>query len=432
VTVVRLEKLRKVFDNRVVAVDDVDLVVNHGEIVAVLGPSGCGKTTLLRLVAGLEEPISGRIFFDDRDVTRLPTQERNTAVVPQTWALWPHMTVFENVAYGLRLRKKKLKLTEEEIRRRVMETLELVDLVGLEERRPFQLSGGQQQRVALAKALVVQPEVLLLDEPLANLDTKLRLELREEVRRIAKKLGQPSKPLTEAELAALKKWFETGGKVLWCAADSDYPAQGSEESQVACNDVAEYLGARIRLDYVSVEDSQHNAGRGYRVVGVVDPPPQLGFLGFMAHRVLFHGPGAIAVVLPDGRWVPATSPEVQKHYNNIYVVVRTTENGIILEHRTSADKRGRDGKAHTAGDRGVFALMAMEFMPSGSVLILSGETPYGGYEPMVARRYYGVDLEGPQILQKLIAVGHGQLQRAIHGSGPGPRREPTCGRRPDG
>jgi len=189
VTVVRLEKLRKVFDNRVVAVDDVDLVVNHGEIVAVLGPSGCGKTTLLRLVAGLEEPTSGRIFFDDRDVTRLPTQKRNTAVVPQTWALWPHMTVFENVAYGLRLRKKKLKLTEEEIRRRVVEALELVDLVGLEERRPFQLSGGQQQRVALARALVVQPEVLLLDEPLANLDAKLRLELREEVRRIAKKLS---------------------------------------------------------------------------------------------------------------------------------------------------------------------------------------------------------------------------------------------------
>ncbi len=183
-TVVRLEKLRKVFDNRVVAVDDVDLVVNHGEIVAVLGPSGCGKTTLLRLVAGLEEPTSGRIFLDDRDVTRLPTQERNTAVVPQTWALWPHMTVFENVAYGLRLRKKKLKLTEEEIRRRVMETLELVGLAGLEERRPFQLSGGQQQRVALARALVVQPEVLLFDEPLANLDAKL--ELRKEARRIAK------------------------------------------------------------------------------------------------------------------------------------------------------------------------------------------------------------------------------------------------------
>jgi len=189
VTVVRLEKLRKVFDNRVVAVDDVDLVVNDGEIMAVLGPSGCGKTTLLRLVAGLEDLSSGRILFDDRDVTRLPTQVRNTAVVPQTWALWPHMTVFDNVAYGLRLRRKKANLTEEEIRRRVREVLELVDLTGLEGRRPFQLSGGQQQRVALARALVVQPEVLLLDEPLANLDAKLRVELREEVRKIAKRLS---------------------------------------------------------------------------------------------------------------------------------------------------------------------------------------------------------------------------------------------------
>jgi ABC-type spermidine/putrescine transport systems, ATPase components len=189
VTVVQLEKLRKVFDNKVVAVDGVDLVVNDGEIMAVLGPSGCGKTTLLRLVAGLEDPTSGRILFDDRDVTRLPTQERNTAVVPQTWALWPHMTVFDNVAYGLRLRRKKANLTEEEIRRRVREVLELVGLTGLEGRRPFQLSGGQQQRVALARALVVQPEVLLLDEPLANLDAKLRVELREEVRKIAKRLS---------------------------------------------------------------------------------------------------------------------------------------------------------------------------------------------------------------------------------------------------
>ena len=223
-------------------------------------------------------------------------------------------------------------------------------------------------------------------------------------------LGQPPKPLTEAELAALKKWFQTGGRVLWCAADSDYPAQGSEESQVVCNDIAEYLGARIRLDYVSVEDSQHNAAAGYRVIGVVNPPPQLGFLGFMAQRVLFHGPGAVAVVLPDGKWVPAISPEVQRYYNNIYVIVRTTENGIIVEHRTSADRRGRDGKAHTAGDRGVFALMAMEFMPGGSVLILSGETPYGGYEPGVAPVYYRVPLDGPRFFRNLMLWATGNYR----------------------
>lgn len=141
VTVVKLVKLRKVFDGRVVAVDDVDLLINHGEVMAVLGPSGCGKTTLLRLVAGLEEPTSGKIFFDDRDVTHVPTQKRNTAVVPQTWALWPHMSVFENVAYGLRLRK----LSEAEVKKRVAEALELVGLAGLENRRPYQLSGASNR-----------------------------------------------------------------------------------------------------------------------------------------------------------------------------------------------------------------------------------------------------------------------------------------------
>ncbi|HII47741.1 ABC transporter [Pyrobaculum aerophilum] len=223
-------------------------------------------------------------------------------------------------------------------------------------------------------------------------------------------LGQPPKPLTEAELAALKKWFDSGGKVLWCAADSDYPAQGSEESQVACNDIAEYLGAHIRVDYVSVEDPQHNAGAGYRVVGVIDPPPQLAFLGFMAQRVLFHGPGAIAVVLPNGTWVPATSPAVQKYYNNIFVIARTTPAGTIVESRTSADGKGRDGKAHTAGDKGVFALMALEFMPSGSVLILSGESPYGAYEPMVAPVYYGVALDGPRFFRNLMLWATGNYR----------------------
>lgn len=223
-------------------------------------------------------------------------------------------------------------------------------------------------------------------------------------------LGQPPKPLTEAELAALKKWFESGGKTLWCAADSDYPAQGSEESQVVCNDVAEYLGSHLRVDYVSVEDTKHNARAGYRVIGVVSPPPSLSFLGFMVSRVLFHGPGAVAVVLPDGRWVPATSPDVGKNYNNIYVIAKTTENGIIVEHRTSADGKGRDGKAHKAGDRGVFALMALEFMPSGSVFIISGETPYGGYEPMVAPMYYGVQLDGPRFLRNVLLWATGNYR----------------------
>ncbi|MEM1518817.1 MAG: ABC transporter [Pyrobaculum sp.] len=222
-------------------------------------------------------------------------------------------------------------------------------------------------------------------------------------------LGQPSKPLTDAELSALRKWFYSGGKVLWCAADSDYPAQGSEESQIVCNDVAEYLGARLRIDYVSVEDPRYNiGGAGYRVIGVIDPPPQLGYLGFLTNRVMFHGPGAVAVVLPDGRWVPATSPEAAA-LGNVYVIAKTTPNGIIVEHRTSADGRGRDGRAHKAGDRGEFALMALEFL-NGSVLIMSGETPYGGYEPIVASSYRGVELDGHRFLRNILLWATGNYR----------------------
>ena len=165
--------------------DRVSARVERGEFFTFLGPSGCGKTTTLRIVAGLELPDSGRVIIDGDDVTYLPPYKRDTAMVFQNYALWPHMTVFENVAYGLKVRK----LPKEEVRRRVKEVLELVRLEGLESRYPTQLSGGQQQRVALARALVVQPKVLLLDEPLSNLDAKLRVEMREELKRLQRKLG---------------------------------------------------------------------------------------------------------------------------------------------------------------------------------------------------------------------------------------------------
>lgn len=181
---VRLDNVVKTF-GKVVAVDHVTLTINHGEFFSFLGPSGCGKTTTLRVIAGLEWCDSGRIFFDDQDVTDLPPYKRNTGMVFQNYALWPHMTVFDNIAYGLKIRK----LPKDEIRRRVKEVLELVKLSGMENRYPTQLSGGQQQRVALARALVVEPRVLLLDEPLSNLDAKLRVEMREEIKKIQKKLG---------------------------------------------------------------------------------------------------------------------------------------------------------------------------------------------------------------------------------------------------
>ncbi len=201
-TRVRLENVTKIY-GRVIAVDNVTFEVESGELFTLLGPSGCGKTTTLRIIAGFEVPEHGRVYFDENDVTYLKPYHRNTAMVFQNYALWPHMTVYDNVAYGLRIRKKVLKLTEEDIKKRVREVLELVKLEGLEDRYPLQLSGGQQQRVALARALVVQPSVLLLDEPLSNLDAKLRIEMREEIKRIQKKLGITTIYVTHDQIEAM-------------------------------------------------------------------------------------------------------------------------------------------------------------------------------------------------------------------------------------
>jgi len=180
---VKLENVYKRFGS-VVAVDNVCLDILEGEFFTILGPSGCGKTTTLRIIAGLERVDSGRVLFDDVDVTNTPPYLRGTGMVFQNYALWPHMTVFDNVAFGLKIRK----VGKDEIRRRVKEVLELVKLSGLEDRYPHQLSGGQQQRVALARALVIEPKVLLLDEPLSNLDAKLRVEMRGELKSLQRRL----------------------------------------------------------------------------------------------------------------------------------------------------------------------------------------------------------------------------------------------------
>jgi ABC-type Fe3+/spermidine/putrescine transport system ATPase subunit len=201
-TRVKLENVTKIY-GPVVAVDHVSFEVEHGELFTILGPSGCGKTTTLRIIAGFEVPEEGRVLFDDEDVTYLKPYHRNTAMVFQNYALWPHMTVYDNIAYGLRIRRKILGLTEEDISRRVKWALELVKLEGLENRYPLQLSGGQQQRVALARALVVEPRVLLLDEPLSNLDAKLRIEMREEIKRLQKKLGITTIYVTHDQVEAM-------------------------------------------------------------------------------------------------------------------------------------------------------------------------------------------------------------------------------------
>lgn len=167
--------------NRVL--DDVSLFAEHGQLVALLGPSGCGKTTLLRLVSGLLQVEKGAIHFGDMNVTEMDPRKRNAVMVFQSYALFPHLTVGENIAYGLKVRG----ITKDERKERIMEILQTVELEGYEDRRISQLSGGQQQRVALARALIVQPDALLFDEPLSNLDEKLRVSMRQEIRRIQKK-----------------------------------------------------------------------------------------------------------------------------------------------------------------------------------------------------------------------------------------------------
>ena len=183
-TNVRLEGVSKRF-GEVVAVDEATLQVMDSEFFALLGPSGCGKTTLLRVIAGFELPDKGRLYFDDRDMTNVPPNERGTGMVFQNYALWPHMTVKENVEFGLNMRK----FTKDEKDRRVSHVLELLRLKGVESRSPLQLSGGQQQRVAVARALAIEPSILLMDEPLSNLDAKLRIETRTELKRIQRELN---------------------------------------------------------------------------------------------------------------------------------------------------------------------------------------------------------------------------------------------------
>jgi ABC-type Fe3+/spermidine/putrescine transport system ATPase subunit len=195
---ITIQNLTKSFGaNRVL--DDITLTVNSGELFFLLGPSGCGKTTLLRAIAGFVEPDAGDICFGAKSIVSVPPRARNTALVFQNYAVWPHLTVFENVAYGLRVRK----VADGELRRRVQAALRQVGMVAYAGRKPATLSGGQLQRVALARAIVVEPDVLLFDEPLSNLDAKLRLEIRAEIKRLHGELKRTSIYVTHDQHEAL-------------------------------------------------------------------------------------------------------------------------------------------------------------------------------------------------------------------------------------
>src|SRR5690554_2403382 len=236
------------------AVKGVDLAVDAGTFVTLLGPSGCGKTTILRMIAGLEQPTRGEIWIKGRRIDEIPIHKRNLGLVFQNYALFPHKTIFDNVAFGLRYRD----VPKAEIRKRVAEALEIVQLPGVEKRFPAQLSGGQQQRIALARAVVIEPDVLLLDEPLAALDANLREGMRVELKRIQRELGITTIFVThdQAEALALSDKvvvMSNGKKEQEGAPDKVY-------NQPASRFVAEFLGnanllpGRIESNGVKLQD----------------------------------------------------------------------------------------------------------------------------------------------------------------------------------
>jgi len=250
----------------VVALDNLDLTVAPGELIALLGPSGCGKTTTLRLLAGLEDADTGRINVAGRDITRLPASKRDMGMVFQAYSLFPHMTVQQNVAFGLRLRG----VSAQQRNRRAIEMLELVDLATQADRYPHQISGGQQQRVALARALAIEPQVLLLDEPLSALDAKVRAQLRDQIRRIQLEVGITTLFVTHDQEEALAIADRVG--VMRDGHLEQLAAPTEVYSRPATAFVAEFVGLSNRLAGVVSGSSVTVRGRDLPLVDLSTPP----------------------------------------------------------------------------------------------------------------------------------------------------------------
>jgi putative spermidine/putrescine transport system ATP-binding protein len=279
---IRLEGVSKRY-GAVAAADDVDLAVAQGEFVTILGPSGSGKTTLLSLIAGLNRPTSGRIFLGGRDVTDAPAQQRNIGLVFQSYALFPHMTVLENVLFPLGVRK----INGSAARRQALEALKLVRLEGLEARRPSQLSGGQQQRVALARAVVFKPDILLLDEPLGALDRKLREELQAELKQLQRTLGVTTILVTHDQEEALS--LSDRIMVLDKGRTQQVAAPSEAYLKPANRFVAEFLGI---ANFVALDGGRTGVVRPERIrlaeAGAMGKPARVVEAVYLGQMVRYH------------------------------------------------------------------------------------------------------------------------------------------------
>ncbi|RFU82349.1 ABC transporter ATP-binding protein [Streptomyces triticagri] len=330
---VQLKQLRREFGSTT-ALSGLDLDIAAGELVALLGPSGCGKTTALRIIAGFESADSGELLMDGQDVTDVPAHRRDIGMVFQSYSLFPNMTAAENVSYGLRVRGA----SAAERTSRAHELLELVGLPGREGAYPHQLSGGQQQRVALARALAVRPKVLLLDEPLSALDAKVRLNLREEIRRIQLELGITTVFVTHDQEEALSMADRVAvmkdGRLEQCAAPSEL------YDRPATPFVAEFVGTMNRLPAVMSDGSTVELlGRRLPAHGERE------FAAGTAVDVLLR-PEGLAVAGPDAEGEPATV-RVATFLGPTTRLLLTTESGTAVK----ADLPSRDAGALAPGSR---------------------------------------------------------------------------------
>jgi ABC-type Fe3+/spermidine/putrescine transport system ATPase subunit len=310
-------------------VADMQLEVHAGELTCLLGPSGCGKTTTLRMIGGFLLPDAGRILIDGADVSRLAPERRPTAMVFQNYALWPHMTVFNNVAFGLKLRK----LPKQEIRRRVESVLELVGLTHHIQSYPARISGGEQQRVALARALVLEPKVLLLDEPLSNLDAKLRVRVREDIREIQQRIGITTVFVTHDQDEALsisdRIAVMSGGKV------EQYADPRTLYREPATHFVASFVGA-MNFYRATVQDGSIVLADGTRI-----PCPGVARNGGGEYEVAIRPEDVDVSANGDGAEATVVREIPRGHYKELVLKVGPDETRAFVSPDLAASERLR-------------------------------------------------------------------------------------------